>query len=96
VKKPQPRRPSGSRHSSAATSPTSWIGLDDAHHLRRRELSLEHRPDRVAALDRLLRHLMIDGILMIERGEPVRVPGVEPLHPGLDKLLRRHRAVMIA
>jgi hypothetical protein len=25
VKKPQPRKPSGSRHSSAMTSPESWI-----------------------------------------------------------------------
>src|SRR5579885_126030 len=55
--------------------------LHDARHVCGSELMLEHRPDRLHAPHRLLHHLVIDGIGMIEAGQPVRIGGVEPFDP---------------
>src|SRR5262249_28926673 len=60
----------------------------DASHVSSGKLPLEHRPDRVAPFDWLLRHLMVDGICMIEIGQAGGVAGVEPLDPAFDDVTR--------
>jgi hypothetical protein len=93
VKNPQPRSPSGSRHSSATTSPASWIRFHDARHVGGSELPLEHRADGVAAFDRLLGHLMVDRVRMVEVRQAACVAGVEPLDPAFDDFARQHDPV---
>src|SRR5262245_19133381 len=51
--------------------------LDDAHHVRSRELAREHRSDVLPALDRLFGHLMADGALGVEGGERVHISSIE-------------------
>ena len=65
--------------------------VHNARHVGRREFPLEHCPDGVAPLDRLLRHLMVDGVRMVEISQSVCIGGVEHLDPAFDDLARQHR-----
>src|SRR5262245_26676411 len=47
--------------------------LHDAHHLGSRELARKHCPDLIPAVDRVLRHLMVDGELRVKSAEPIDV-----------------------
>jgi hypothetical protein len=60
----------------------------DAGHFSTCKLPLEHRPDCVASFYWLLRHLVIDGVRMVERGQAGRIGGVEPLDPEFDDFPR--------
>ena len=62
----------------------------DAHHSGRSEIAREHRMDCRAALNRLLRHLMVDRVFVIEGGNLLRVVPVECLNPALHQLARPH------
>jgi hypothetical protein len=62
--------------------------LHDASHIRRSKLPFEHRPDRVAAFNWRLRHLMVDGVPLVEVSQAVCVSGVEPLDPAFDDFAR--------
>jgi hypothetical protein len=58
-----------------------------ADHLRGRKLALEHSPDRVPALDRILRHLMVHGPRVVKLRLAGCIAPVEAGHPILNDLL---------
>jgi hypothetical protein len=61
-------------------------GFDDASHVSSRKLSLEHGPDRVAALNWILCYLMVHSILMVEVGQAIRIDCVKLFDPTFDNL----------
>lgn len=65
--------------------------LDETHHAGPGESLGEHPADRLASLDRMLGHLVIDRGVIIAIGERVDVLPVERVHPGIHKFFRRSR-----
>jgi hypothetical protein len=90
-KKLQPRRPAD-RAIKDRDVAILVDRLDEADHLRRGGLPLEHRLNGALSLDRLLRDLMVHRILVIERGERVGAAAVECLDPSMDEFSRLHAA----
>jgi hypothetical protein len=54
------------------------------------ELAREHGADRLAPLDRLLRHLMVDRAVVVEARERVDIRATERLDPGPHDFLGPH------
>src|SRR5579871_2021886 len=64
----------------------------DANHLGHLEAGLEHRANRLAAMDRTFSHLMVGRVRAIKRCERINIGAIECIDPGGDNLLRRYRS----
>src|SRR5262245_11215912 len=64
--------------------------LDEAHHLRSRELACKHLATGCPTFDRRLCHLMVNRRLTVETGQRFYVGPVEGFDPRLDDLFGAH------